>query len=55
MAMERPPKPRKCDFTDMREFMRASAEWAQQWNVWPWNDKDDEDDQYVYDIGGKDT
>ncbi|WP_156927833.1 hypothetical protein [Bradyrhizobium sp. Tv2a-2] len=46
---ERPPKPRKSDFADMGSFMRASAEWAQQWNVWPWGGPDDEDDQYVYD------
>ncbi len=30
-------KPRKKDFTDMREFLRASAEWATaNMGEWPW-------------------
>lgn len=30
----------------MRDFMRASAEWAETWNVWPWGGKDEDDDFY---------
>ncbi len=46
--MERPHKPRKSDFKDMREFMLASAEWASEWNVWPWGGPKDEDDTYYF-------
>lgn len=51
---ERPPKPRKQDFTDMREFMRASADWAEKWNVWPWGGPRDEDDEYVFIVSDDD-
>lgn len=47
---ERPPKPRKADFTDMRDFLRASAEWAEQWNVWPWGGPKDEDDDEYFEV-----
>lgn len=47
---ERPPKPRKADFADMGEFLRASAEWAEMWNVWPWGGPKDEDDDYYFDV-----
>jgi hypothetical protein len=46
--MERPPKPRKQDFADMRDFMKASAEWSEQWNAWPWGAAKDEDDRYYF-------
>lgn len=52
---ERPPKPRKSDFTDMREFMRASAAWAQEWNVWPWGGPKDEDDDYYFVVADQQT
>ena len=42
-------KPRKKDFTDMREFMRAAAEWANaNMNEWPWGGPKDEDDEYYF-------
>ena len=45
---ERPPKPRKKDFTDWNEFMKASAAWAEVWNVWPWGGPKDEDDDFYF-------
>lgn len=42
-------KPRKTDFTDMREFMRAAAVWAEShMNEWPWGGPKDEDDEYYF-------
>lgn len=42
-------KPRKRDFTDMREFMRAAAAWAEDnRNEWPWGGPKDEDDEYYF-------
>jgi hypothetical protein len=49
---ERPPKPRKVDFADMGEFLHASAEWADLWNVWPWGGPKDEDDDYYFEVPG---
>ncbi len=46
--IDRPPKPRKQDFSDMGEFLRASAEWAEKWNVWPWGGPREEDDEYYF-------
>lgn len=50
ILMERPPKPRKQDFADMRDFLRASAAWAETWNVWPWGGPKDEDDEFVFEV-----
>jgi hypothetical protein len=44
-------KPRKKDFTDMREFMRAAAAWAdanRPRNEWPWGGPKDDDDNYYF-------
>jgi hypothetical protein len=42
-------KPRKKDFTDMREFLRASAAWAEEhMKEWPWGGPKDEDDDYYF-------
>jgi hypothetical protein len=42
-------KPRKGDFADKREFLRASAEWAEaNRRGWPWGGPKDEDDDYYY-------
>lgn len=42
-------KPRKKDFTDMREFLRAAAEWANaNMSEWPWGGPKDEDDEYYF-------
>lgn len=42
-------KPRKKDFTDMREFMRAAAAWADaNMNEWPRGGPKDEDDDYYF-------
>lgn len=44
-------KPKKKDFTDMREFLRASAAWAETnrpRNEWPWGGAKDEDDDYYF-------
>lgn len=42
-------KPRKKDFTDMREFMKAAAAWAEANNgEWPWGGPKDEDDEYCF-------
>lgn len=47
--MQKNGKPRKRDFTDMREFMRAAAEWANaNMNEWPWGGPKDEDDDYYF-------
>lgn len=45
---ECPPKPRKTDFANARDFLIASAEWAEKWNVWPWGGPKDEDDEYYF-------
>lgn len=47
---ERPPKPRKEDFDSVAASMKASAAWAEQWNVWPWGGPPDEDDNYYFEI-----
>jgi hypothetical protein len=42
-------KPRKKDFADMREFMRAAAAWAESnMNEWPWGGQKDEEDEYYF-------
>lgn len=42
-------KPKKKDFTDMREFLKASAAWAEaNMNEWPWGGPKDEDDEYCF-------
>lgn len=42
-------KPKKRDFTDMREFLRAAAAWANEnMNEWPWGGLKDEDDEYYF-------
>lgn len=42
-------KPRKKDFADMREFMRAAATWAEaNMNEWPWGGPKDDDDDYCF-------
>lgn len=42
-------KPRKKDFTDMREFLRAAAAWAEaNMGEWPWGGPKDEDDEYFF-------
>lgn len=44
-------KPRKRDFSDMREFLRASATWAEaNMNEWPWGGQKDEDDEYYFEV-----
>lgn len=52
---KRPPKPKKIDFDSMQEFLRASAAWAEQWNVWPWGGPADEDDGYVFELANTKT
>lgn len=47
---QRPDKPKKCDFASMADFMIASAAWAEIYNQWPWADRPDEDDGFVFDI-----
>jgi hypothetical protein len=42
-------KPRKRDYADKMEFLRASAAWAEDnMGEWPWDNSRDEDDDYVY-------
>ncbi len=42
-------KPRKKDFIDPREFLRAAAEWAKDnMSEWPWGGPKDEDDEYYF-------
>ncbi len=44
-------KPRKRDYSDMREFLRASAAWAaEHMNEWPWGGPKDEDDEYYFTV-----
>jgi hypothetical protein len=45
-----PPKPRKKDFVLVGDFMRASAEWAEKYNHWPWGGPRDEDDDYFFEV-----
>lgn len=43
------PKPRKRDFVDMRDFLRASSEWAERNRCdWPWSGPADEDDEVYF-------
>lgn len=48
--MTRPPKPKKKDFSDLKEFLKQSAAWAEVYNTWPWGGPKDEDDDYVYEV-----
>lgn len=42
-------KPRKKDFVDKYEFLKASAIWAKEnMNEWPWGGLKDEDDDYYF-------
>jgi hypothetical protein len=42
-------KPRKRDYTDKLEFLRASAKWAElHMKEWPWGGPKDEDDEYYF-------
>lgn len=42
-------KPKKRDFKDMNEFLKASAAWAKEhMNEWPYGGPKDEDDDFVY-------
>ena len=42
-------KPKKKDFIDMREFLRAAAAWANEnMTEWPWGGPKDEDDKYYF-------
>jgi hypothetical protein len=49
-------KPRKKDFADMREFMKAAAAWAEaNMGAWPWSGPPDEDDDYFVVLDGPPT
>lgn len=42
-------KPRKRDYADKREFLRAAAAWAEaNMREWPWGGPKDEDDEYYF-------
>ncbi len=47
--MTAPGKPKKRDFADKLEFLRASAAWAEaNMGEWPWGVPRDEDDEYYF-------
>jgi hypothetical protein len=52
--MERPPKPRKSDYANLHDFMLASSDWAERWNVWPWGGPKDEDDEFIFEVADHD-
>lgn len=44
-------KPRKRNYPDIQEFMKASAAWAEvHMKEWPWGGKKDEDDDYYFEV-----